>query len=307
VAGAESVGLFDFGSPQWGGGGPVAIGCVIGRRHYTVNSHEADGFFMGNSSVKGRYLLAGGLLLAFASVAGVYGIWSCYRTYQRSVNQCLSQGKLCELAVLLNDYRFRNGSFPPTSITPDDSPRNSWRTLIARGIEDEVAREFCREYNFGEEWNSSGNRGLTTASWGRHFFSPQEPTASRHHTTSYVAVVGSNGNETVWTSKTDHTRSTKDLGTNILLIEIPDSGIVWTEPRDLPISEAIQMFAAPHGLADPSRTLYYVTVNGDIELLSTIPTVEEFTQKLLVRRNRKTRLDLNDKEGDQMAPSKKPE
>jgi hypothetical protein len=87
------------------------------------------------------------------------------------------------------------------------------------------------QYRFDEPWNSEHNLRLASelAKTGWHPYAcPEE---GRTVETSYVAVIGSHTAwpGAAWRNIAEFTDGTSDT---ILVVEVVDSGIRWTEPRD---------------------------------------------------------------------------
>jgi hypothetical protein len=99
--------------------------------------------------------------------------------------------------------------------------------------------------------------------------------------TNYVAVVGEG---TLWCKDVPRDLSfLKDkVDHKILLIEIPCTDIVWTEPRDITLDEALQLFSSPDGLrgTDHGDGLSYITVSLQVRPISSIRTIDEFKSML---------------------------
>ena len=137
---------------------------------------------------------------------------------------------LVEIAAALQDYHKANGCFPPAYIADKTGkPMHSWRVLILPYMGEEV---IYRTYDFTQPWDSPKNKNILTAI--PVFACPcdhevNSPSATQ---TSYVAVLGPN---TGWAG----VKPTKlaDFGgeasRTIMLVEVANSGIDWTEPRDL--------------------------------------------------------------------------
>jgi prepilin-type processing-associated H-X9-DG protein len=136
------------------------------------------------------------------------------------------------LAVL--SYEAQYHCFPPAYI-PDKNgkPIHSWRVLILPHLQRE---DLYQQYNFNEPWDGPNNRKLLAKR--PTFFSCPIDNKAGATTTSYVAVVGKNA---LW--RTGKPRSLDELAlhegaTNtVMLVEVANSGINWTEPRDFCLDE----------------------------------------------------------------------
>jgi hypothetical protein len=146
---------------------------------------------------------------------------------------------------------------PPASLADAvGKPIHGWRALLLVDWED---TGFKDHYRLDEPWDSPHNR-MALKGHGQVFACPSDA-AARDATpsiTNYVAVVGEG---TLWDAMRRSDRSDlADLSSDkILLIELPGSDILWTEPRDLTLEEALRLFASPTGRlrsAHPAGPIY---------------------------------------------------
>ena len=74
----------------------------------------------------------------------------------------------------------------------------------------------------------------------------------------------------------------------ILVIEVVNSDILWMEPRDLTLEQALDSFRTKQGIGSRHRDgIHYVTVGGDVRMLD--PNIDrESLRKLLVRESPKS-------------------
>ena len=110
---------------------------------------------------------------------------------------------------------------------------HSWRVLLLPYFE---RLDLYNTYRFNEPWDGPHNRLLLTE-MPPEYRSPAS--ASRDEcVTDYVAVVGPG---TAWSVGGDVWRGPALRYNEILMIEFPGSGIIWSEPRDLSVDEAMQV------------------------------------------------------------------
>lgn len=145
------------------------------------------------------------------------------------------QNNLRNIALALAAYEDQYGSLPP-AVTYDASgrPMHSWRVLILPYLEEQA---LYQQYRFDEPWDSPHNLQIAQA-MPRIFQCP----LSRQRgnlTTPYLAVTG---DDTLWPNGVGFER--KAIGATgivtvdkVLLVEVPYSQTLWTEPRDLPVEE----------------------------------------------------------------------
>ena len=138
---------------------------------------------------------------------------------------------LKQIAAALLAYHQAHGSFPPAYIADKSGkPMHSWRALILPFLD---SNPIAGAYDFSEPWDGPNNKKLLAL---RHPFyvcpgaaDARTPSASQ---TSYVAVVGPG---TAWAG--EKSRKAGDFGgadgDTILVVELINSGIAWSEPKDL--------------------------------------------------------------------------
>jgi len=146
------------------------------------------------------------------------------------------------ILATLNHERI-TGSLPlPVSSSENGTPR-SWRVEILPSLEHQALRN---DYLDDQPWNSAAN--LKVAKARLPFFCCPSILRSYRKAeilkTSYVLITGPG---TAFPG--DVPFSSGDIpdgaSNTIIMIEINDSDIVWTEPRDLTIDEAIALFNQP--------------------------------------------------------------
>ena len=187
------------------------------------------------------------------------------------------------------DYHRDHGHFPPSVRRDRNGNLHSWRTSILPYL---PRTSFRSTYRFQEKWNSPHN--VTAAKRMPSIFPQYGPGLfqawgkERHSTleTNFVAVTGS---ETVWSS--DEHVSFSQLSNpsqTILLIEVEQSGIHWTEPRD-PTFESLD-FRINHsksnapGSAD-SAGVYALFADGSVRFLKADQySVEELRKMFLIEK-----------------------
>jgi hypothetical protein len=182
-----------------------------------------------------RYLIAAIVVL----LAGVAAWLTARRAIQHARDDVACTHRLKCLGLAIQDYHTRHGTLPPAFVADaDGKPMHSWRVLILPFLEE---RELYESYDFSEPWDSPNNR-LLIERMPPVFSSPFS--SAEPGRTSFAAVVGPS---TVWPGAEAITLD--DIGDRspetIFLVEIADSDIAWTEPRDVPID----------GLLDPTRTV----------------------------------------------------
>ncbi len=143
--------------------------------------------------------------------------------------------RLQSLWFALMAYREKHGSLPPAYVTDaSGKPTHSWRALILPELDD-----LHKGYDYTQPWDSPKNRPILAAARESFHCSGSDgvPPATVGDT-SYVAVVGPKAAFAVGKPRKRGESDFPDKGsTTIMLVEVAHSGIPWTEPRDLDVSE----------------------------------------------------------------------
>ena len=163
----------------------------------------------------------------------VWAYWA-YREIASATAEASCKDNLKKLGVAFHAYHERHGSFPPAFVKgKDGKPAHSWRVLILPFL---GRQDLYDAYNFDEPWDGPNN--IRLAKQMPDVFACPGGAGRGKGKTSYVAVVGS---QTVWPG--DRAVGLQDItdgsSLTVQLIEIADSDIGWTEPRDVRIDEII--------------------------------------------------------------------
>lgn len=170
----------------------------------------------------------------------VITIVSCIACGAAMVNRarCAAKATLCDANLFtirhaLLQYDALHGRLPPAFIAgTNGEPAHSWRTLIipyldSWGID---AEAFNKAYDFHRPWNSASNAALLKPRPEYRFACPCG-SESDSAFTSYVVLMGDKtlfpGSHPVKLSAIPQSQDP------ILVVEITNSNIQWTEPRDL--------------------------------------------------------------------------
>jgi len=132
------------------------------------------------------------------------------------------------IGMALHDYHDAYGCFPaPFSVDAGGKPLHSWRVAIEpfRG----VITNFQSTFDFTLPWNHPKNLKVSIPNTAYGFTCPGTRSPPGSGFTNYVMVVGQ--------KRTASSGTTKDHPDAIIVVEIADSDIHWTEPRDLNFDE----------------------------------------------------------------------
>lgn len=143
------------------------------------------------------------------------------------------ENNLKQIGVALHNYHEKYGSLPPAYVTDKNGkPMHSWRTLILPFMEQKELHDL---YDFNEPWDGPHNR-LLLRKEPRIFVCPfdydYQIQNSKSGHTSYLAIVGEN---TPWKGAEPTKLSDMRDGccNTILAIDVSNSDVAWTEPRDI--------------------------------------------------------------------------
>lgn len=183
-------------------------------------------------SLRGRDAVAVGVLVLVCVAALLLFAAPPFDTPREQArhHQCRHHLKVITLALRL--YHDDHGSYPPAVVKgPDGEPWHSWRVLLLPYLEEDAV---FAAYRFDERWGSSHNcRVAETLSSSSPYFCYADEEARRVRTTSYVAVVGEG---TMWPpdgSAIGLADVRDDPAGTAHVVEMAESGIFWSEPRDL--------------------------------------------------------------------------
>jgi hypothetical protein len=160
------------------------------------------------------------------------------------------RNQLKQIGLALYNYRVKYHAFPPAYIADKNGkPMHSWRVLLLPFLEDANSASLYQQYRFDEPWDGPHNRKLIEQE-PREYLCLDDAHRPGHvpNTTSYVAVVGA---KTAWPGEKPLRLADMEgrLGNTILLIEVANSDIAWSEPRDLSWDDLSRRFHAPSGTA----------------------------------------------------------
>jgi len=145
--------------------------------------------------------------------------------------QCMNN--LRQIALALHNYHADHGCFPPAFIADSQGrPMHSWRVLVLPYMSEKALYD---QYRFDEPWDGPNNSTLANAI-PRAFQCPSDHRqVGKPGMTNYLAVVGP---KAAWPGKRPRKLADFVDGTSetILLVEVHNSGILWTEPRDLDLA-----------------------------------------------------------------------
>jgi prepilin-type processing-associated H-X9-DG protein len=142
-------------------------------------------------------------------------------------NACMNNLKQISLAMEM--YQQKNGSYPPAYIADENGkPMHSWRVLLLPYMGYDWLYE---QYDLSQPWDSPVNIGLSFQ-MPSVYACPDDPDAQIQYETSYMVVVG-RGTMFPGDKCTTPANITDGLSNTIMVVEVPESGVSWMEPKDL--------------------------------------------------------------------------
>ena len=150
-----------------------------------------------------------------------------------------SSNNLRQIGLAMHSYHTAHGTFPPAYI-PDESgqPMTSWRTMILPHLEQQ---NLWDQYDMERPWDDPANAFLADIEV-QVYASPRD-TNHRLGMTNYVAVTGEG---TIMTGDVRGEGSSFDdirdgSSNTVMVVEILNSDIPWTEPRDLDMNNYVRV------------------------------------------------------------------
>lgn len=181
-------------------------------------ANPARPFQFGLLAILGLMVLVGGL----SAVIGV--------PIARARRDAALKGNLRLLGLAFHQYYDVYKSFPPSYVTDaDGTPIHSWRVLILPFVDTPDAKRMAEQYEYDEPWNSPTNLAVAVQ-MPEVFRSPRRRNGRPE--TDYLVITGP-GTLFEKDRGTQLQQVTDGLSNTLLLVEVFESGVPWTAPRDL--------------------------------------------------------------------------
>jgi len=172
------------------------------------------------------------LLAGAAAFAVVYFVALGCSRYRRSPPQHATL-HLHRIWTAMLQYEECHGVLPPAYLCDDNGkPIHSWRVLLLPFLDQ---KELYSSYNFSQPWDGPNNRRLIETM--PEVYSWPENRANDDTTTGYVVVVGEGTAFPGCRSIRAEDILPSARKETIMVVQCADSGIAWTEPRDLFLDE----------------------------------------------------------------------
>lgn len=203
--------------------------------------------------------IAFGLLTTFGCLA-VFVVWPMISDARYARDSKLVRNDLKQVMLALHNYHDEFRSFPPAFVVGPDGKRwHSWRSLILKDIDPELASK----YRFDEPWDGPNNSALHKRAPAPFQSELAESSDSAAH---YLAVIG---RRTIWPA--DQAVSMRDLihGTSntMMLVENRESKICWLAPKDMLGMDALRMLDGSR-VELPSRAPHFALADGSVRSVS---------------------------------------
>ena len=142
--------------------------------------------------------------------------------------QCMNHTK--QIVLALHCYHDTHKTFPPAYTTDENGkPMHSWRVLILPFIEETGDWE---RYDYDQPWDSPHNLAVAETIPGFY----QCPSSSSSSTdTNYMVITGPGTLFEGTEAKTMRHMARDGISNTAIVVEVAESGVLWTQPIDVDI------------------------------------------------------------------------
>ncbi len=213
-------------------------------------------------------------------VAMIFVLPIIQATREPDTRSPLCNNYLMQTVLALHGYHEVHGQLPPAYIADEDgTPIHSWRVLVLPYMEiGGLLGSSKFSYDFSKPWDAPENLAF------RNSFTPGPyaacPYCGANHKPDETMVVAVTGEGTAWPGTTSISFDDVTDGTDstICLVSIANSGIAWTEPRDLQVgsfriadvAKSSNQVSGDHGAG-----IYVARLDGGIEFLNATIEMDE--------------------------------
>jgi prepilin-type processing-associated H-X9-DG protein len=175
----------------------------------------------------------------------------------------MCENNLRQIGEALKSYHQKYGSFPPAYVADaNGKPLYSWRAVVLM----EMGRtDVSQRLQPNEPWNGPKNSLLAAEGSPTYICTSYRQPVQM---TSYLAVVGPHS---AWPApRTSKLGDFKNPAKTIVVLEMPNSGINWLEPRDLfvgQLKEGLGAIIPPGSLPPHSDGFGALFADGHVETL----------------------------------------
>jgi len=172
---------------------------------------------------------------------------------------------LKQIGLAMHNYHDTYKCFPPAVITDEaGTPRYSWRVAILPFVDQAALYD---QWNHDEPWDSPNNMRIGQTAVPAY----RCPSDSDDNPieTNYVMITGEEAVGNLPNEVTNIATITDGTSNTLMIVEVVDSGIGWSEPRDLSLDQLPLQINAPGAIS--SRHPGGVNVgfcDGSVQFLS---------------------------------------
>lgn len=198
------------------------------KRATSKSSKVAPGTWLSVAAV-----VLGGVLAAIIVVAVLAGfVVPVVKSARAKAHETACQDNFARIGQALLAYHQKYGSYPPAVVNDaSGKPMHSWRVLILPQLGQQSLYD---QYDFHEPWDGPKN-SLVARHIPDVYRCPADPSDPALDETSILAIVG-DGTVFPRQGAVAHTQISDGLANTMMLAECHESGINWTEPKDLSLS-----------------------------------------------------------------------
>ncbi len=238
----------------------------------------------GQAATKSVAMLVAVVLLALLTVLGgsVAFVVFWYRSTVQSQTVPPKMARMQMVGLALRQYHQKYRVLPPAYTTDESGmPEHSWRALV---LSFTVDASLVEHYDYSARWDAPENKNIRTAGT-RVWTAPDVSSLDPSHT-SYVLLTGPgtafDGNKSI--SLNDFSNQHKV----VFAIEVVDSGIPWTEPRDLPVDQVEEMLLSGK-IASDNGLIRVLMADGVVDQITISEATERLSEMALITKSESTK------------------
>ena len=253
------------------------------------------------------------LLFFLFATAFLDALIGCHYCYVKGIYGCRSNLRL--IGETFQAYHDQYGHLPPVLIRDaNEQPQHSWRGIVLKRFIEEKPWGSNgmpeRDYDFSQPWDAPDNRAVLESQRGFGFVCGTADLASHFanqkevpNFTSYLAVTGEN---TAWLpdGSPRSLAEISDPANTAMIVELTDSDILVTEPKDITLNDlasgkiawsrvAVHPYA--DGLVYPHPGANILFADGSVRWCIGIPTEEEIRRLFSIRKKTISEANCKDK------------
>lgn len=177
---------------------------------------------------------------------------------------------LAKIGVAIEKYVAAKGHYPPAYTTDEDGkPMHSWRVLLLPYLGE---NKLYAKYDLDKPWDDPANQHVI-ARMPRVYRCPMEKDVTDE--SAYMVLTGE-GFLFDGDAKREPNAIKDDVNSALLVVEVSDTSIQWTEPKDLSLDTIDWTRSRSNGLGSKhtSGGLHVLTADGEVHHLGEFVTPE---------------------------------